>query len=101
MADPYRYFRIEARELIDELAAGLAALRRGESTSAQVGALLRHAHTLKGAARVVAQAAIADHTHALEGLLEPFRGSADSVPGEQLEEMLWQVDQIGDLLRSL
>jgi two-component system chemotaxis sensor kinase CheA len=101
MADPYRYFRIEARELIDELSAGIAALQRGESTSAQVGGLLRHAHTLKGAARVVSQPEIADHTHALEGLLEPFRNSTDLVSAEQLDEMLGQVDEIGDLLRSL
>jgi two-component system, chemotaxis family, sensor kinase CheA len=99
--DPYRYFRIEARELIDELAAGLAALRRGESTSDAVGGLLRHAHTLKGAARVVSQPDIADHTHALEGMLEPFRNSSDPVPAEQLEEMLGQVDDIGDLLRAI
>lgn len=99
--DPYRYFRIEARELIDELAAGLAGLRRGEPTSDLVGGLLRHAHTLKGAARVVSQAEIADHTHALEGLLEPFRGSADPVPAEQLEEMLGLVDEIGDRLRAI
>jgi two-component system chemotaxis sensor kinase CheA len=101
MVDPYRYFRIEARELIDELAAGLAGLRRGESTSIMVGGLLRHAHTLKGAARVVGQVEIADHTHHLEGLLEPFRSSADPVPADQLEEMLGQVDEIGDLLRAI
>ncbi len=99
--DPYRYFRIEARELLDELAAGLAGLRRGEPTSAQVGKLLRNAHTLKGAARVVSQAEIADHTHALEGLLEPFRSSAEPVPAEPLEEMLGELDEIGDLLRAI
>ncbi len=99
--DPYRYFRIEARELIDELSAGLVGLRRGESSATLVGGLLRHAHTLKGAARVVAQAGIADHTHALEGLLEPFRGSSDPVSAEQLDEMLGHVDEIGDLLRAL
>src|SRR5690349_5516947 len=99
--DAYRYFRIEARELIDELAAGLADLGRGEPTSETVGRLLRHAHTLKGAARVVAQSGIADHTHALEGLLEPFRGAGDPVPADRLEEMLGQVDEIGDLLRAI
>jgi two-component system chemotaxis sensor kinase CheA len=99
--DAYRYFRIEARELIDELAAGLADLGRGEPTSETVGRLLRHAHTLKGAARVVAQPDIADHTHALEGLLEPFRGAGDPVPADRLEEMLGQVDEIGDLLRAI
>ena len=99
--DPYRYFRIEARELIDELAAGLARLGRGEPTSDLVGGLLRYAHTLKGAARVVSQAGIADHTHALEGLLGPFRASSDPVPAEQLEEMATLLGEIGDQLREL
>jgi two-component system, chemotaxis family, sensor kinase CheA len=101
MADPYRYFRIEARELIDELIAGLTGLGHGESATGRVGALLRHTHTLKGAARVVGQTAIADHTHALEGLLEPFRGSIDPVPADQVEEMLGRVDDIADLVRGL
>jgi two-component system chemotaxis sensor kinase CheA len=99
--DPYRYFRIEARELIDELTAGLTDLRAGGSTSDLVGRLLRHAHTLKGAARVVSLAALADHTHALEGMLEPLRGSADPVPADRLEEMFGLVGEIGDLLRGL
>jgi two-component system chemotaxis sensor kinase CheA len=101
MVDPYRYFRIEARELIDELIAGLAGLGRGESATDLVGGLLRHTHTLKGAARVVGLPGIADHTHALEGLLEPFRAVATGVPSETLEEMLGLIDEIGDLLRAL
>lgn len=101
MNDPYRYFRVEARELVDELTAGLAALARGEAAAVQVAGLLRHAHTLKGAARVVSQAAIADHTHALEGLLGPYRGGVGPVPPERLEEMRELVAQVGDLLRAL
>ena len=99
--DPYRYFRIEARELLDELIAGLADLGRGESAAGLVGRLLRQTHTLKGAARVVGLTRIADHTHALEGWLEPFRSTAGPVPAEPLEEMLGLVDEIGDLLRGL
>src|SRR3954453_7481814 len=99
--DAYRYFRIEARELIDELTSGLAGLGRGEPTAALVARLLRHAHTLKGAARVVSQSGIADHTHALEGLLEPLRDAGGPVPDELLEQMISLVEEIGDLLRAI
>jgi two-component system chemotaxis sensor kinase CheA len=94
MTDPYRYFRIEARELVDEISAGLTRLRRGGATAALVAELLRHAHTLKGAARVVDQARIADHTHALETLLERFRGSEDPPRETDLPAMFEIVDGI-------
>lgn len=101
MTDPYRYFRIEARELTDELTAGLSSLARGAPTADLVGAVLRHAHTLKGAARVVGQPAIADGAHALEELLGPFRGTGISVPDEQLDRMQALVDEISARLGSL
>jgi two-component system chemotaxis sensor kinase CheA len=75
-ADPYRYFRIEARELIAGLADHLLVLERAPG-AAEVALLLRLAHTLKGAARVVRQPDVAGHAHALEELLAPHRdGSA-------------------------
>ncbi|MFT3767671.1 MAG: response regulator [Minicystis sp.] len=67
MKDPYRYFRVEARELVDGLSAGILALEGEGADRAEISArLLRLAHTLKGAARVVGQAEIADQAHALE-----------------------------------
>jgi len=74
--DPYRYFRIEARELLEGLSAGALELERGQGGAARVAALLRLAHTLKGAARVVKQPGIAESAHALESALEPYRAGA-------------------------
>ncbi|HEX2009630.1 MAG TPA: Hpt domain-containing protein [Roseateles sp.] len=72
--DPHRYFRIEARELLDQLGAGLLALEQeGSEGVAIVAQLLRQAHTLKGAARVVRLPDIADQAHAQEDLLAPLR----------------------------
>ena len=51
--DRYKYFRIEARELLDGLSRGLLELDRSPADRAVVARLLRLAHTLKGAARVV------------------------------------------------
>ncbi|WP_433203977.1 hybrid sensor histidine kinase/response regulator [Dactylosporangium sp. CS-047395] len=70
--DPLRYFRIEARELVDHLGQGVLDLQGGAGTE-PVARLLRHAHTLKGAARVVRQSGLADLAHALEELLMPYR----------------------------
>lgn len=78
--DPYRYFRVEARELLDGLQRGLDALAAGGHAADQVPGLLRVAHTLKGAARVVKLTSISDLAHRLEELIEPDRAAAAPLP---------------------
>lgn len=68
MSDPFRYFRLEAAELLDALTTALLALERGDDPDA-LRLLKRHAHTLKGAARVVGAVPAADAAHALEEVL--------------------------------
>ncbi len=98
--DPYRYFRLEAREILDQFgAAALGLEKNGEA--GQVQRLLRLAHTLKGAARVVKQTAIADAAHAIEGLLTPFRDGAAAVPRDGLDMLLQQLDAITGHVRAL
>jgi len=48
--DPYKYFRVEARELLDGLAQGILQLEKDSPTPEVMARLLRLAHTLKGAA---------------------------------------------------
>jgi two-component system chemotaxis sensor kinase CheA len=98
--DPYRYFRIEARELVEQLGKGVLEIER-EASPAVVSRLLRLAHTLKGAARIVKQAQIAERAHELEGLLEPLRGEgarSDAAPADRLLALL---DAIGRDLDAL
>ncbi len=85
--DPYRYFRVEARELVDQLAQGVLDLEKGAPGAQQVPRLLRLAHTLKGAARVVKQAEAADLAHAIEDALAPFRDSAAALPRQDLDAL--------------
>jgi two-component system, chemotaxis family, sensor kinase CheA len=95
--DPYKYFRIEARELLEQLGKGVLALERDGVTPELVARLLRAAHTLKGAARVVRQAAIADRAHALEDALVPLRGAPAPAEPERRElagRLLAQLDAI-------
>jgi two-component system chemotaxis sensor kinase CheA len=101
MADPYRYFRIEAGEILEQLQSGLLELERDAASSEIVPKLLRLAHTLKGAARVVKQKGIADHCHAVEDLLVPIRDSGALIGPAIIEGSLQRVDAMRAQLRLL
>ena len=98
--DPYEYFRIEAREIRDGLGRGVLQLDKGV-TPEIVGSLLRLAHTLKGAARVVRQRRIAEHAHAIEEALAPLRESAGSVERDLTDRLLSLTDAISSEISEL
>jgi two-component system, chemotaxis family, sensor kinase CheA len=99
--DPYKYFRIEARDLAQQLGQSVLELEKEGSGGEVVGRLLRLAHTLKGAARVVRLPAIAEHAHKIEDLLSPFRDTVGAVPRDGIDTMLMLLDGIGAQLESL
>ncbi|RFP19548.1 MULTISPECIES: response regulator [unclassified Duganella] len=99
--DPYRYFRIEARELIEQIGKGVLALEQGVRDVEQVALLLRWAHTLKGAARVVRQAEIADLIHGVEELLTPLRSDDAPLPRSTVDQLLAACDRVNGLLAQL
>jgi len=92
--DPYRYFRVEARELLDQLGKGALELDKGAVAPELIALMLRLAHTLKGAARVVKQREIADHAHAIEDALAPFRENDNAVSRDGIDATLKALDQI-------
>ncbi len=94
MADPYRYFRIEAAELTEALQAGLLELEQGGNVQAALSAVLRHAHTLKGAARVVRHETSATLAHTLEDLLVPVREGTASLSPALVSRALAVVDSL-------
>jgi two-component system chemotaxis sensor kinase CheA len=99
--DPYRYFRLEARELLDQCAQSVLELEKGGSGTAQIQRLLRLVHTLKGASHVVKQAVIADRAHGIEDALAPFRETGAEIPREGISKILEHLDEIGHQLGSL
>ena len=99
--DPYKYFRPEARDLVDQFAKGILDLEKGASEPATVQQLLRLAHTLKGAARIVKQAEIADRAHAIEGTLTPYRDSTAGIAREQIDTILGHLDEISSRIVTL
>ncbi|WP_240670540.1 hybrid sensor histidine kinase/response regulator [Actinoplanes solisilvae] len=99
--DPLRYFRIEARELVDQISAGVLDLDQQPGPDL-VARLLRFAHTLKGAARVVKQQEIADRAHEFEEVLVPHRDeNTPSLPADQMRELLRLNDEIAGHVRAL
>lgn len=100
-ADPYKYFRLEARELLDQLGEGILALERGGTPGDVTPRLLRDAHTLKGAARVVRLVGIADKAHALEDLLSVVRDRGTACDAADVQPMLALVDEMRAHLAGL
>jgi two-component system, chemotaxis family, sensor histidine kinase and response regulator WspE len=59
-------FRMEAEEQVRALQSGLLELEKGLATAATLEALMRAAHSIKGAARIVGLDAIVNLTHVVE-----------------------------------
>jgi two-component system chemotaxis sensor kinase CheA len=99
--DPYKYFRIEARELLEQLGKGLLDLEKGAAAPGLMSQMLRLTHTLKGAARVVKQIEISECAHAIEEVLTPFRDTPAAVPRQGIDEVLRLLDIIGSRVAAL
>ncbi len=96
-ADPYKYFRVEAHEVVGDLAKCLSQLE-SNCDAGLITKLLRLAHTLKGAARIVRHKELADLSHELESVLEPLR--ANPVP-QRLEPALALLDRMTAQVQAL
>jgi two-component system chemotaxis sensor kinase CheA len=101
MADPLKYFRIEAHEILEQLQRGLLELERAVGSAENVPRLLRLAHTLKGAARVVRQAEIANLSHQLEDLLVPLREGPREASAHESQRLLALLDAITQQISGL
>lgn len=98
--DPYKYFRIEARDLCEQIGSGVLELERPYDSDL-VARLLRLAHTLKGAARVVKQLEIAREAHALEEVLLKTRAAEASASSDEVRALLDLVDRVNKLVSAL
>ncbi len=99
--DPYKYFRIEARELLQQISRDVLELEKNGRSEELVSRLLRSAHTLKGAARVVKQLEIGARAHAMEDALAPLRSEAESVSEEAVDSVLETLDAIAAMVDAL
>lgn len=99
--DPYQYFRIEARELLEGLTQGIIALEKSDASKELVSRLLRLAHTFKGAARVVKQSEVSELAHRIEDVLTPYRDADGPIPKAQINRVLELVDACSELLKPV
>jgi two-component system chemotaxis sensor kinase CheA len=99
--DPYRYFRLEGASLLDQMLKSALDLDKGVADGTKVGQLLRLAHTLKGAARVVKQIEISELSHAVEGALAPYREGDRPIAHASIDSILSMLDRIGNHLKTL
>jgi two-component system chemotaxis sensor kinase CheA len=99
--DQYKYFRIEARELLEGLNQAVLDLERGERGKDLVGRVLRLAHTLKGASRVVKQPGVAELAHSIEGAFAPYRDGHGTIPQACTNRTLGMLDMIAARVASL
>jgi two-component system, chemotaxis family, sensor kinase CheA len=97
MSDPFKYFRVEAHEIVGDLAKGLGELE-ARADAALVTKLLRLAHTLKGAARIVRHKELAELAHDLETALDPLR---DTPVAGRNEAALAILDQMSAHVRAM
>lgn len=98
--DPYKYFRIEAQELLEGLTQGFLDLDKGPDLEL-VQRLFRLAHTFKGASRVVRRGDIADLAHELEDVLTPHRQSGGPVESEAIDRGLTLLGRIREFVETL
>ncbi|HKQ71757.1 MAG TPA: response regulator [Polyangiaceae bacterium] len=98
--DPYKYFRVEAREISGALTHGLLLLEKAPSPE-RIAELLRLAHTLKGAARVVKEREVADLAHAIEDALGPLRDAGAPPAIGVVDAVLRLVDGVTTRLSAL
>src|SRR5271168_809986 len=99
--DQYKYFRIEARELLEGLNQAVLELERDGNRQEVVGRLLRLAHTLKGASRVVKQPGIAESAHGIEDVFAPHRDGCSVIPKEDTNKVLALLDTIASKIATL
>lgn len=99
MSDAERYFRIEAKELLASLEEAVGALETDPKQTAPFGTILRAAHTLKGAARVVGQHEIARVARAIE---ERATAGSEETAAETWRPALRQaLDELVDAVSAL
>ena len=73
MNDPAETFRQEARELLDQLEAGLLDLEQDPSNSDLINSTFRALHTIKGSGAMFGFTAVADFVHEFETAFDRVR----------------------------
>ncbi|MCD6598674.1 MAG: response regulator [Bacteroidales bacterium] len=82
--NPYKYFMIEADELLESLDREILEFEKDPKNQDLLNRLFRYAHTLKGAAHVVGLLKISKLAHAIEDLFSDARDQALSLTKDKI-----------------
>ena len=99
--DPYKYFKIEAEELVESLTKGLLSLEKRSEDPEIVKELFRYVHTLKGAANVIKLPHISKVAHRAEDRLALFRDEEKKVTPEDITLLLDAVAVLGEMVEAV
>jgi len=101
MKDEYKYFKIEAEELLENLTKGLLALEKQPHNPEIVKELFRCAHTLKGAANVVKLPCISELAHKIEDRLSLFRDQKKKAAPDDISLLLEGITTVSLMVEAL
>ncbi len=95
----YDLFRTEAESQTAILSEGILALEQSGSAAATIEPLMRAAHSLKGAARIVGMIAAERLAHALEEVFVAAQKGKRTLDSSHVDVLLASVDLLGEVSR--
>jgi len=90
-------FRLEVEQHRAALSDGLLALERGTQSPQILESLMRSAHSIKGAARIVNRTAAVELAHAMEDCFVSLQKGLLVLSSDQIDKLLEGVDLINDI----
>jgi two-component system sensor histidine kinase and response regulator WspE len=93
-------FRVETENQTDVLTSGLLALERAPASPEQLEALMRAAHSLKGAARIVNLSPAVQVAHAMEDCLVAAQHGRLQLQQEHVDALLRGVDWFMEISKT-
>ncbi len=99
--DPYRYFKIEANELLDQLNNGMLQLEENPADTPLLDEMFRLAHTLKGSARLVKLTNLGDIAHYIEDILGEAKAGEIQLTSEIIDRFIVGLDAVAAVLKHV
>ncbi|MDY6843025.1 MAG: response regulator [Thermodesulfobacteriota bacterium] len=99
--NPYKYFFIEADELLDSLTRDILEFEKSPDKSNLLKALFRYAHTLKGAAHVVGLLSVSRLAHSIENLFSRARDQGVKLTSEDISLIIESLDLIKSIIKAV
>ncbi len=93
-------FRLEVEAQVTTLTNGLLALETNPNSAQELEALMRAAHSIKGAARIVGLDAVVGLAHVMEDCFVAAQEQAITLAGDQIDVLLRGVDLLQSLSSS-